>query len=131
MRPSVRLIHALRSSMPIIIIGAFVVVGVQAADLKEVTVIAPTIKTVGRDASGAPIHQVTASARVQYNPIMLTTNSGRALLQYKISQVAQKLCREIGNVAINTAEDEGTCVKRAVDGTKVQLAAAMAQQKVG
>jgi len=131
MRLPVRLIHALRSSMPIIIIGAFVVVGVQAADLKEVTVIAPTIKTVGRDASGTPIHQVTASARVQYNPIMLTTNSGRALLQYKISQVAQKLCREIGNVAINPAEDEGTCVKRAVDGTKVQLAAAMAQQKVG
>ena len=131
MRTSVRLIHALRRSMPLFIIGAFVVVGVQAADLKEVTVMAPTIKTVGRDSSGAPIRQVTASARVQYNPIMLTTNSGRALLQYKISEVARKLCREIGTVAINPAEDEGTCVQRAVAGTKVQIAAAMAQQKVG
>jgi UrcA family protein len=131
MRTSVRLIHALRSSMPLIIIGAFVVVGVQAADLKEVTVMAPTVKTIGHDASGAPIHQVTASARVQYNPIMLTTNSGRALLQYKISEVARKLCRQIDSVAIYPAEDESTCVLRAVDGTKVQIAAAMAQQKVG
>jgi hypothetical protein len=40
----------------------------------EITVTVAAVKTIGRGASGAPIQAVSASARVQYNPIMLMTN---------------------------------------------------------
>ena len=136
MRISTPLTSALRPNVSVIVAAGalaltLAVGGAQASELQEVTVSAPTVKTVGRDVSGAPIKQVTASARVQYNPLMLTTNSGRALLHYKIAEVARKLCRQIDTVALAPMEDEDTCVQRAVDGTKVQIAAAAAGQKAG
>jgi UrcA family protein len=111
------------------VFGALVVTGVQAADLPEVTVTAPSMKTIGRDATGAPIRQISATARIRYSPIMLTTYSGRALLQDKVVEVARGLCRKIDSMAVGSLGDEGTCVERAVDGAKVQIAAAIARQK--
>jgi UrcA family protein len=131
MPTSIRLIDALRSGVPLVIaLGAFTVAA-QAADLQEVTVTVPAVKTIGRDATGAPIQQVSASARVKYNSLMLTTNSGRALLQYKVTEVAQKLCREINTVAATPTDDDGSCVQRAVAGAKVQIAAAAVAQNTG
>ena len=111
--------------------GALVVTGVQAADLPEVTVSAPSIKTIGRDLSGAPVRQATASARIRYSPIMLTTNSGRALLQYKVTQVARGLCRKLDSISVVPLSDETTCVQQAVKSAKVQIASAIARQQAG
>jgi len=119
-----------RPRIPLMVaFGALVVTGVQAADLPEVTVSAPSIKTIARDLSGAPVRQATASARIRYSPIMLTTNSGRALLQYKVTQVARGLCRKLDSIV--PLSDETTCVQQAVKGAKVQIASAIARQQAG
>jgi len=119
----------MRTPIPLIIaIGALSVAGVEAADLAEVTVSAPTIKTVGRDATGTPIRQLSGTVRVQYNPIMLTTNSGRALLDDEVAQVARTLCS--ANGAFPNADDQWNCVDRAIKVAKMQLDAASAQLKV-
>jgi UrcA family protein len=133
MRYSMELIqHARPSFITVIalgILGCFCG-GAQADELQEITVTVPAAKNVGRDASGAPIQQISASARLQYDPIMLTTNSGRALLQDRAADVARRLCRDIVNAA-PPAGDEDACVKQAVAGVKVQIAAAAAAHKPG
>jgi UrcA family protein len=62
---------------------------------------------------------MTASARVQYNPIMLTTSSGRALLNDRIAQVARDLCSDRG--LFSNTDDDLNCVRGAVQGAKMQL----------
>src|SRR5579862_2002569 len=133
MRISSKLSHRARGSLLVMALGAlaFASIDAQAADMQEITVTVPAIKTVGHDASGAPIEQVTASARVQYDPVMLTTNSGRALLQDKVKDVARRLCREIDMAVPPPAVDEESCVQQAVHGAKVQIAAAAAARKTG
>jgi UrcA family protein len=116
---------------PIVAFGALLVTGVQAAELPEVTVSAPSTKMIGRDLSGTPIRQVTATARIRYSPIMLTTYSGRALLQDRVAEVARGLCHKLDAVGVVPMDDEGTCVQRAVNGARVQIAAAVAEQKAG
>jgi UrcA family protein len=112
----------------IIAIGALSVAGAQAADLAEVTVSSPTVKTTVRDATGTPIRQLSGTVRLQYDPIMLTTNSGRALLDDKVSDVARNLCS--ANGAFPNADDDWNCVQQAVQTAKVQLDAATAQVRV-
>jgi UrcA family protein len=56
------------------------------------------------------------SVRVQYNPIMSITNSGRALLDDKIAEKARRLCTAGGRVS-NT-DDNGACVRQAIEGAK-------------
>ena len=134
MRHSINSINRSSRSFPMMIALAmlsFVGISSRAADLQEVTVTVPMVKTIGRDASGAPIQQVSASARVQYDPIMLTTNSGRALLQDKVADVARRLCRDIDMAVPPPAVDEESCVQQAVHGAKVQIAAAAAARKAG
>ncbi len=134
MRYSKDLINRARPSTPALIaLGAlaFACIGAQADELQEVTVTVPATKTIGRDANGAPIQQVTASARLEYDPMMLTTRSGRALLQERVTDVARKLCREINDVSPPPASNEDACVQQAVYGAKVQIAAAAVAQKAG
>jgi UrcA family protein len=132
MPTSIPLNRPRRRRVPLLVaFGALVATGVQAADLPEVTVTAPSTKTIGRDASGAPLRQVTASARIRYSPVMLTTYSGQALLQDRVVEVARGLCRKLGGISVVAMDDEATCVQQAVKGTKVQIAAAIAQQKAG
>lgn len=130
MQTSIRLNAPRRRRVPLpVVFGALVVTGVQATELPEVTVSAPSIKVIGRDATGAPIRQATATARIRYSPIMLTTYSGRALLRDKVAEVARGLCRKLDDVTLVATEDESACVQRAVDGAKVQIATAIARQK--
>jgi UrcA family protein len=118
--------RTVRSNLHLIIaIGAMSVTGAQAANMQEVTVTPPTAKTIGLDATGARIREVTATARVQYNPISLTTNSGRALLDDKVADVAHRLCTADA-IASNT-DDDGSCVQHAMEGAKAQLDAAAAR----
>jgi UrcA family protein len=119
----------MRTSIPTIIaIGALSVAGAQAADLAEVTVSSPTVNTTGRDATGTPIRQLSGTVRLQYDPIMLTTNSGRALLDDKVADVARNLCS--ANGAFPNADDDWNCVRQATRAARLQLDAAIEQMKV-
>jgi hypothetical protein len=74
MQTSIPVIAAPRWRAPLsVVFGALVVTGVQAAELPEVTVTAPSMKTIGHDATGTPVRQITATARIRYSPVMLTT----------------------------------------------------------
>ena len=104
---------------------AFVSALAQAADLPEVTVSAPSVKTVDRDAAtGAPIQEVTEAARVSVDPVTLTTNSGVALLQDKVLQTAQQICASMDPLA---GEDDGSCVREAVKSARAGIKAAVAR----
>ena len=131
MLTSIPLIHALRPNLQLIIaIGALAVAGVQtaaAANLEEITVKAPTTKFIGPDATGAIMREETATARVRYNPISLTTNSGRALLDDKVASVARRLC--MADAIVANAVDDGSCVQQAIRGAEAQLDAASARVK--
>lgn len=133
MRYSIGSISRACPSFVLIALGALAVapIAAQADNLQEVTVTVPTTRTIGRDASGAPIQQVSASARVQYDPMMLMTHSGRSLLRARVTEVARRLCRDVNEAAPPPAGDEESCVQQAVSGAKVQIAAATIAQKAG
>ena len=107
--------------------GALALFGARAyaADLPEVTISAPSVKTIDRDAAtGAPIQEVTETARVTVDSITLTTNSGVALLKDKVLETAQRLCSSMDPVS---DEDEGSCVREAVKSAQTQIEADVAQ----
>ena len=122
------LIKSVPDRLPILLAFAalaFVSALAQAADLPEVTISAPSVKTVDRDAAtGAPIQQVTEAARVSVDPVTLTTNSGVALLQDKVVETAQQLCNTMDPLAV---EDDGSCVREAVKSAQAQIKAAVAR----
>jgi UrcA family protein len=101
----------------------------QAADsdkLGEISVSSATVKILGRDsATGAPIRQVMKTARIQYDPVTLTTNSGVSLLKDSIEQVAREVCGSIDPLD----PDDGTCVRSAIDSAIPQVDAAVARAK--
>ena len=97
-----------------------------AANLNDVVVKMPSIKIIGRDAAtGAPIREITTTARLQYNPIVLTTNSGRALLDAKVADLARSLCA--ADALLYLTDDDGTCLRQALRHTQAQLDAVSAQ----
>jgi UrcA family protein len=122
------LIKSVPDRLPILLAFAalaFVSALAQAADLPEVTISAPSVKTVDRDAAtGAPIQEVTETARVSVDPVTLTTNSGVALLQDKVLETAQQLCDSTDPLA---GEDDGSCVREAVKSAQTQIEADVAQ----
>jgi UrcA family protein len=114
----------LRRTLPIaLVVGALTVLSAQAnaAEPDEVTVSAPAVKTLGRDLQLAPIQEVTVTAHVDYNPVTLTTNSGVALLKDSVLEAARKACVS----ADPLDEDDGTCVRNAVENAKPQVTAAI------
>ena len=121
----------MRISIPAILaIGVLSASAVQAADLGEVTVTGPTISTPRFDATGTPVRQVSGTMTVQYNAISLTTNSGRALVDDKVADVARTLCSTISIAVDPASRDERTCVRQALDGAKSQLDAATTELRV-
>ncbi|HEY3657233.1 MAG TPA: hypothetical protein VGL34_19845 [Steroidobacteraceae bacterium] len=94
--------------------------------LDPITVSAPAAKIVDRDtATGASIEQVTITARVQPDPAALRTNYGALMLNYSVLDAARKACIE----ADPLADDEGTCVRDAVESAKPQVDAAIARAR--
>lgn len=105
---------------------ASVSVYANAATPDEVTVTAPATKTVGIDrATLAPIKEVDVTARVSYEPVWLTMNSGVALLKDSVLEAARKACYS----ADPTSEDDGTCVRMAVRDAQPQIDAAIARAR--
>jgi UrcA family protein len=101
--------------------------GARAAALEQITISTPNVKTVGRDAAtGAPIEEVTSTARITVDPVRLTTNSGVALLQDRVQDAAQKLCYSLDPLSFDNSE----CVRGAVQSAQAQITAAVARAKI-
>ena len=122
-------LNALRRSLPIAFaIGALALMSARAhADtLEEVTISAPTVKTIGRDLDLAtPTQEVSVTAHVTFNPVTLTTNSGVALLKDSVIDAARKAC----DAADPYTVDDGTCVRTAMKSAKPQIEAAVARAR--
>jgi UrcA family protein len=121
---------ALRSRLPVALaLGAlaFMSAGAQAANVDEITISAPSVKTVGRDAAtGAPIQDVTKKFSIKFTPVTLTTNSGVALIKDSVFETARKVCESIDPSML---DDDDTCVRDAVKSVQAQLDAATAQAR--
>ena len=121
--------NILRNGLPVAFaIGVLGVLSApaQAADLDEITISAPTEKTVGRDlGTNAPIEDVTVTAHVASDPTALTTSSGVALLKDSVVEAARTAC----TAAAPFTPDDGTCVRQAVQSAQPQIDAAIAQAR--
>jgi hypothetical protein len=94
--------------------------------LDAITVSAPAVKVVDRDAAtGAPIEHVTITARVKADPAALRTNYGALMLSYSVLDAVRKAC----TAADPVADDDGTCVRDAVESAKPQVGAAIARAR--
>jgi UrcA family protein len=109
-------------------IAAFALMSARAhaADLDQVTVDGPVVKTIGRDlTTGAPIERVTVTARVATDPETLTYPSGVVLFNDNVREAARKACA----AADPTRADDNACVRKAIEDAKPQIAAAIAHAK--
>jgi UrcA family protein len=122
---------ALRSRLPVALaLGAlaFMSAGAQAADPDEITISAPNVTTVGRDAAtGAPIEEVTKKASIKFDPVTLTTNSGVTLLKDSVFEAALKICNSI-SLSVSD-DDDNTCIRGAVKSAQAQVDAAVARSR--
>jgi len=109
---------------------AFMSAGAQAADYDQITISAPNVKTVGRDAAtNAPIQEITKQATVKFDPVQLTTNSGVALLKDSVFDAALKACNSITLTMADADENDESCVRDAVKSAQVQVDAAVARAR--
>jgi len=108
---------------------ALMAAAAQAADpdkIDEITISSSRTRVLGHDSTtGAPITQVMKSARIQYDPVTLTTNSGVSLLKDSVEKAARELCSSIGPLD----SDDGDCVRNAIDSARPQVEAAVARAK--
>jgi UrcA family protein len=130
---SISFTRALRSRLPVTLaLGAlaFMSAGAQAADYDEITISAPNVKTVGRDAAtNAPIQEITKQATVKFAPAQLTTNSGVALLKDSVFDAALKACNSITLTMADADENDESCVRDAVKSAQAQVDAAVARAR--
>ena len=109
---------------------AFMSAGAQAADYDEITISAPNVKTVGRDAAtNAPIQEITKQATVKFDPVQLTTNSGVALLKDSVFDAALKACNSITLTMADADENDESCVRDAIKSAQAQVDAAVARAR--
>ena len=117
-------LHAAFAIMAIAVFSA----GAHAAEASEITVQGPTAKTVGRDfATGAPIQETSVKVAVSYDPATLTTDSGVALLKESVADAARKAC----DTADPLTDDDGACVRGAIDAARAQIARVVSQARSG
>jgi UrcA family protein len=115
----------LHAAFAIMAIGLFSA-GAHAADSNEITVLGSTAKTVGRDAAtGAPIQATQVKVAVKYDPATLTTDSGVAALKDNVADAARKACES----ADPFTDDDGTCVREAIDSAQPQIARVVSQAR--
>ena len=109
--------------------GVGLLVGAIAANADEIQVItvsAPQVKIMAHGPGPtSATEQVTVTARVQYDPVTLTTNSGVALLKDGVEQVARRVCR----AADPNAPEDRNCIRNATDGAQPQIDAAVARAR--
>ena len=104
--------------------------GAHSARLKPITLHGPAVfaqaaKTVGYGAAtDAPIEEVTVKARVKYNPVILTTYSGVALLKEDVARAARKACE-----TMRFLHGEEECIRHAIRSAQPQLSAALTRAR--
>jgi UrcA family protein len=110
---------------------AFMSAGAQADEpdqVDQVTISAPSVKTVGYDeATGAPIQEFAKQASIKFDPVTLTTNSGVALLKDSVFESALRICNSIGLPMSD--DDGGACVRDAIKSAQGQVDAAIARAR--
>jgi UrcA family protein len=130
---SISFTRALRNRLPVTLaLGALALMsaGAQAADYDEITISAPNVKTVGRDAAtNAPIQEITKQATVKFDPVQLTTNSGVALLKDSVFDAALKTCNSITLTMADADENDESCVRDAIKSAQAQVDAAVARAR--
>ena len=95
-----------------------------ATTLDPVTISAPAVKVVGLERlTNIPLQQTKVTARVGFNPVTLTTNSGVALLRDAVENAAFRACAALGPDSI------GSCVIRAEQSAQPQVDAAIARAR--
>ena len=110
-------------------LGTIAVMGttVRADDpnkVDEITVSSSRTKVLGHDsATGAPIKQIMKTAKIQFDPVTLTTNSGVSLLKDSVEKAAREICYSMDPLD----PDDGTCERNAIDSAKPQVDAAVAR----
>ena len=122
-----------KKTLSVNLYAAFAVMGLAvssvsayAAEPDEVTISAPSTRTVARDyATGAPIQETTVKVSVSYDPVTLTTNSGIALLKDNVADAARKAC----DTADPLTDDGGTCVREAISSAQSQIAQAVTKAR--
>jgi UrcA family protein len=102
--------------------------GLNPIQLDPITVSAPTVKVIGRDAaSGAPDEEVMVTARVEADPAALRTEYGALMLKYSVFDAARKACSEPDPIADDNGD--GTCVYDAVKAAEPQVDAAITRAR--
>ena len=117
--------------LALFVCGALAVLspGAHAADpedIAQITISSPVVKVVGRHRDLSPKEEVSVTARVAFNPVTLTTNSGVALLKDRVLETARTVCAAADPEDV---EDDEGCVQRAVRGTDKQIDAAVLSAK--
>ena len=115
----------LHASFAILAIAALSV-RAHAADLNQITVQGSTTKTVGRDAAtNAPIQETTVRVAVSFDPATLTTDSGVKRLKRSVIDAARQACDSVDPFT----DDDGTCVREAIDSAQAQIARVVSQAR--
>jgi UrcA family protein len=94
-----------------------------AQDTGEVTVQASRAvkKTIGTTASGIPIQDISLSYGVSTTGLDLSTSSGAAELQKRVSEAAKAACKELGRQYPGSKPEDDQCTKTATDKAMVKV----------
>jgi len=95
-------------------------------DIAQVTISSPVVKYLGRTEDQARKEEITVTARLAFEPITLTTNSGVALLKDRVVQAAHEICAAADPEDV---EDDDACIFRAIKGADKQIDSAIARAK--
>jgi len=97
--------------------------GALAQTTPEVTVTSTRAveKSVGRTASGIPIVDVSLSYGVSAAGLDLTSSSGRAEFEQRVSNAAMEACKELGKRYPGSQPTDAQCAKAATDKAMAQV----------
>jgi len=97
--------------------------GALAQTTPEVTVTSTRAveKSVGKTASGIPIVDVSLSYGVSPAGLELTTSSGRAEFEKRVSDAAMEACKELSKRYPISASSDAQCAKAATDKAMTQV----------
>lgn len=86
----------------------------------------PTAKVVGRSATGAPIEEVSLSARVTYSDLELSIPSNAKVFKQRVHDAAREVCDRLEQMyPLGGGSD--SCVRKAEEGAQPQVTAAIAK----
>ncbi len=97
-----------------------------AAEIEGITVAAPRVKILEHGPGTAVAEQqVSITARVPYEAVTLSTNSGVALLKDGVEQAARRVC----SAADPGAPVDTKCIRDAIHAAQPQIDAAVARAR--